>query len=198
MRSGVRLKGVIFDLDGTIVENDYDWTGIRDELGTGATSILHYLDGLEEPERTAKWAILESHEARQTEASVLRRGVQELLTFLRDRRVPAALVTNNSRKNTEFLLSKFRLDFDCVITRESGLWKPSGAPFLEVLRTFRLEPAACGVVGDTRFDVLAALDAGIERIFLLSDEPERFAGLPVEVFLDMDDLMRRLESLLAA
>jgi HAD superfamily hydrolase (TIGR01509 family) len=194
----MRLKGVIFDLDGTVVENDYDWTGIRDELGTGATSILHYLDDLEEPERTAKWAILESHEARQTEASVLRRGVRELLAFLRGRGVAAALVTNNSGKNTEFLLSKFRLDFDCVITRESGLWKPSGAPFLEVLRAFGLEPGACGVVGDTRFDVLAALDAGIERIFLLSDEPERFVGLPVEVFPDMDDLRRRLESLLAA
>ena len=198
MRGGVRLKGVIFDLDGTVVENDYDWSGIRDELGTRANSILHYLDGLEEPERTAKWTVLETHEARQTEASVLRRGVRELLAFLRDRGVAAALVTNNSRKNTEFLLSKFRLGFDCVITRESGLWKPSGAPFLEVLRTFGLEPGACGVVGDTRFDVLAALDAGIERIFLLSGEPDRFAGLPVEVFADMDDLMRRLESLLAA
>jgi pyrophosphatase PpaX len=192
------LRGVIFDLDGTVVENVYDWTGIRDELGTGATSILHYLDSLDEPERTAKWTILETHEARQTESSVLRQGVRELLAFLRARRVAAALVTNNSRKNTEFLLAKFQLDFDCVITRESGLWKPSGAPFLEVLRTFGLEPEACGVVGDTRFDVLAALDAGIERIFLLSDEPELFIGLPVEVFPDIDVLKLRLESLLAA
>ena len=194
----MRLRGVIFDLDGTVVENDYDWSGIRDELGTGATSILHYLDSLEEPERTAKWTILETHEARQTEASVLREGVRELLALLRTRGAAAALVTNNSRKNTEFLLAKFGLAFDCVITRESGLWKPSGAPFLEVLRTFGLAPQACGVVGDTRFDVLAALDAGIERIFLLSDEPERFAGLPVEVCQDMDVLRRRLESFLGA
>jgi len=194
----MRLRGVIFDLDGTVVENDYDWSGIRDELGTGATSILHYLDSLEEPERTAKWTILETHEARQTEVSVLREGVRELLALLRSRGAAAALVTNNSRKNTEFLLAKFGLDFDCVITRESGLWKPSGAPFLEVLRTFGLEPGSCGVVGDTRFDVLAALDAGIETIFLLSDEPERFAGLPVEVCPDMGVLRRRLESLLTA
>jgi HAD superfamily hydrolase (TIGR01509 family) len=194
----MRLEAVIFDLDGTVVENDYDWTGIRDELGTGATSILHYLDSLAEPERSEKWTILETHEARQTEASVLRRGVRELLAFLRARRVAAALVTNNSRRNTEFLLTKFGLGFDCVITRESGLWKPSGAPFLEVLRTLGLDAGACGVVGDTRFDVLAALDAGIDRIFLLSDEPERFAGFPVEVFPDMDDLKRRLESVLAA
>ena len=194
----MRLRGVIFDLDGTVVENDYDWSGIRDELGTGATSILHYLDSLEEPERTAKWTILETHEARQTEGSVLREGVRELLALLRTRGAAAALVTNNSRKNTEFLLSKFGLAFDCVITRESGLWKPSGAPFLEVLRTFGLAPQACGVVGDTHFDVLAALDAGIGAIFLVSEEPGRFAGFPVEVYPDMDVLKERLESLLAA
>ena len=192
------LRGIIFDLDGTVVENDYDWPGIRESLGTGTTSILGYLDSLEEPERSAKWAILESHEAAQTEASVLRRGVRELLALLRGRGIATALVTNNSRKNTEFLLGKFGLDFDCVITRESGLWKPSGAPFLEVLRTLGLEPEACVVVGDTRFDVLAALDAGIGAIFLLSDEPERFSGLPVEVFPDVDVLRERLESLLAA
>lgn len=198
MSRPVGLRGVIFDLDGTIVENAYDWAGIREELGTGTTSILGYLDSLEEPERSAKWAVLEGHEAAQTEASVLRRGVRELLGLLRRRGVAAALVTNNSRKNTEFLLGKFGLDFDCVITRESGLWKPSGAPFLEVLRSLGVGPGECAVVGDTRFDVLAALDAGIGAIFLLSDEPERFAGFPVEVFPDMDLLRERFASLLGA
>ncbi len=192
----MKLRGVIFDLDGTVVENDYDWGRIRAELGTGETSILAYLDALEGPERAAKWAVLESHEAAQTEASVLREGVRELLALLRSRGLSAALVTNNSRRNTEFLLGKFDLSFDCVVTRESGLWKPSGAPFLEVLRTLGLEPDACGVIGDTRFDVLAALDAGIGAIFLLSDEPELFDGLPVEVFPDAAALRDRLERLL--
>jgi len=194
----MRIRGVIFDLDGTVVQNDYDWTRIREELGSGSTSILAYLDSLEEPERSAKWTILETHESEQTEAAVLREGVRELLALLRARGIAAALVTNNSRKNTEFLLHKFRLTFDCVITRESGLWKPSGAPFLEVLKTLGLEPEACGVIGDTHFDILAALDAGIESIFLLSDEPERFAGFPVEVFPDLDFLREHLAALLAA
>jgi len=183
------IKGLIFDLDGTVVENDYDWAGIREELGTGAASILGFLDSLREPERSAKWAVLERHEARQTEASVLREGIADLLGLLRSRGIATALVTNNSRKNAEFLLGKFGLDFDCVITRESGLWKPSGAPFLEVLRNFGLEPGECGVIGDTHFDILAALDAGIDVIFLLSDEPERFAGFPVEVFSSVSGLL---------
>jgi HAD superfamily hydrolase (TIGR01509 family) len=190
------IRGVIFDLDGTVVENDYDWPRIREELGTGASSILGYLDSLGEPKRSAKWAILESHEARQTQASVLRDGILELLGMLRSRRIAAALVTNNSRRNTEFLLGKFGLGFDCVITREQGLWKPSGAPFLEVLRTLGLGPGECGVIGDTHFDVLAALDAGIDAIFLLTDDPGRFVGYPVEVFPAVEVLLARLEHLL--
>ncbi|HDT13864.1 MAG TPA: HAD family hydrolase, partial [Candidatus Aminicenantes bacterium] len=186
---------IIFDLDGTVVENDYDWPGIREELGAAETSILGYLDSLEEPERSAKWSVLETHEARQTEASKLRDGIPELLAMLRSRGVATALVTNNSRMNTEFLLGKFGLMFDCVITRERGLWKPSGAPFLEVLRTLCLAPEECGVVGDTRFDVLAALDAGIGSIFLLSADPDRFAGLPIEVYPGVAELRSRLEGL---
>jgi HAD superfamily hydrolase (TIGR01549 family) len=190
------LRGLIFDLDGTVVENDYDWSRIRDDLGTGQTSILGYLDSLVEPERSAKWSILERHEDRQTRDSVLREGIPELLVLLRERGVATALVTNNSQSNTDFLLRKFGLVFDIVITREQGLWKPSGAPFREVLTKLGLEPGECAVVGDTLFDVLAALDAGIERIFLLSEEPERFAGFPAEVFPGVDDLIDRLDELL--
>jgi HAD superfamily hydrolase (TIGR01509 family) len=190
------LKGVIFDLDGTIVENAYDWPKIREELGTGQTSILAYLDSLEEPERSAKWSILERHEARETRAAVLRQGIPELLALLRLHGISAALVTNNSRANTEFLLAKFGLAFDCVIARDRGLWKPSGAPFREVLRALRLAPDECAVIGDTSFDVLAALDAGIGAIFLLSGEPERFKDFPVEVFPGVEPLVERLEELL--
>ena len=36
-------QGVIFDLDGTVVETSYDWQQIREEIGAGETSILTYL-----------------------------------------------------------------------------------------------------------------------------------------------------------
>jgi len=190
------IKGVIFDLDGTVVENSYDWPKIRQELGDPGLSILSYICGLEEPERSRKWAILERHEAEQTARSVLRDGMRELLSFLKKKGVRSALVTNNSRKNTVYLLEKFGLGFDRVITRESGLWKPSGAPFREVMEAFRIGGDECCVIGDTRFDVLAALDAGVGPILLLAAEPANFAGFPVEVFPEIGPLVERLEDLL--
>jgi len=196
MTRPTRIKGAIFDLDGTVVENSYDWPKIRQELGNTDVSILHYLCGLEEPERSRKWAILERHEAEQTVRSVLREGMKELLTFFGRQGVRSALVTNNSRKNTAYLLEKFGLRFDRVTTRESGLWKPSGAPFLDVLDAFGISGGECCVIGDTRFDVLAAMDAGIGPIFLLGDDPDDFAGFPVEVFQEIGPLRRRLQELL--
>lgn len=191
----MRLRAVIFDLDGTVVENAYDWAAIRAELGDSGLSILGYLSGLDEPERSRKWAVLERHETEQTARSVLRDGIRELLDFLRVKRVRTALVTNNSRKNTAYLLEKFGLVFDRVVTRESGLWKPSGAPFRAVLEAFGTSGEDCCVIGDTKFDILAALDAGIGPIFLLGNEPDRFAGFPVEVFPSLAQLKKRLESL---
>jgi len=184
----MKKQGVIFDLDGTVVETSYDWRRIRKEIGAGEISILTYLESLAEPERSRKRHILERYETEQTGTAVLREGIRDLLDVLQTRGVAAALVVNNSRKNTEFLLNKFELAFDCVITRESGLWKPSGAPFIEVLKRLGLKPEDCCVVGDTRFDILAALDAGIATIFLLSNEPERYADFPVKIFPDLRSL----------
>lgn len=192
------FRGAIFDLDGTVVENSYDWPRIKEELEVEGLSILDYLGRLEEPERSRKWAVLERHETEQTAGSALREGVRELLSLLRSRGVASALVTNNSHKNTDYLLRKFGLCFDIVITRESGLWKPSGAPLREAMDRMALRPDECFAVGDTRFDVLAAIDAGIGAVFILSKEPEAFAGFPVEVLPDMGALEERLEGLLMA
>ena len=191
------LRAALFDLDGTVVENAYDWPRIKAELETGGTPILTYLHGLAEPERSRKWAILERHEAEQTERSTLRPGMPELLAFLRKRGVGTALVTNNSEHNVRLLAEKFRLSFDVVLSRASGLWKPSGAPLREAMRRLDSEPEESCVVGDTPFDVLAARDAGIPRIFLLGS-PRAGEGEPeVEVVAGAAALKARLETLIA-
>lgn len=188
------IRGVLFDLDGTVVENAYDWGRIRAELGAGSRPILSYLEDLPEAERGRKRAVLERHEAEQTARSVLRDGIPGLLAGLRARGVKTALITNNSLANAGFLLRKFDLAFDLVMTRESGLWKPSGAPFREAARRLGLAPADCCAVGDTRFDVLAAREAGVPLVLLLTERPEDFAGPGVEVFSTVADLQSRLEA----
>jgi HAD superfamily hydrolase (TIGR01509 family) len=192
----VRLKGAIFDMDGTVVDVHYDWGKIKAELETQGKPILIYLNSLDEPERSEKWKVLERFEYEATQEARLKPGMHDFLDLLRTRGVKRGLVTNNSRKNVTFLLKKFNLEFDCVISRERGLWKPSGAPILAALKELGLKKGECCVVGDSHFDVRAAQEADIPYIFILNEDKERFDAKDAEVLNSVGALQKRVVELL--
>jgi HAD superfamily hydrolase (TIGR01509 family) len=184
----MKLRGVIFDMDGTVVDVSYDWNEIKAELATQGKPILAFLSSLEEPEKSEKWRVLERYEDEATMKAKLKPGIARFLDFLSERGIKKALVTNNSKKNVDFLLKKFDLEFDRVISRESGLWKPSGAPFVAVLEKLGLKREECCVIGDSHFDVKAANEAGISCVLILNEDKERFASTNAEVFSTVGEL----------
>ena len=191
-----RIKGVIFDMDGTIVDVPYDWKKIKQELQTEGEPILSHIQNLPEPERSRKWAILERFEEEATAQATLKDGMEAFLAFLKRKNVKTALVTNNSQKNLDFLLKKFRLSFDCLLSREAGLWKPSGAPFLFVLQKLRLGKMECCVIGDSHFDVKAAEEAGIKRIFVLAHDKKKQFSPGVETAGSVKELEEKISQIL--
>jgi HAD superfamily hydrolase (TIGR01549 family) len=192
----MRLRGAIFDMDGTVVDVPYDWGKIKAELETQGKPILTYIENLAEPERSKKWKILEKFESEATQRAKLKPGMREFLSLLSTKGVKRALVTNNSQKNVSILLEKFRLEFDCIISRERGLWKPSGAPILVALKELQLNKEECCVVGDSHFDVRAAEEAGIPLIFILNEDTERFDKMNAEVFKSVEALQAKVVKLL--
>jgi len=188
----VIIKGVIFDMDGTIVDAPYDWKKIKSDLVNQDTPILSFLKSLKEPERSAKWKILEKYEDEATKKAVLKEGIPDLLDFLTEKGVRNVLVTNNSRRNVTFLLNKFKLRFDCVISRESGLWKPSGAPFIAVMERLKLRREECCVIGDSHFDIKAAVEAKISKIFILNRDRDKFDTTKAQVFDSVKELKKKL------
>ncbi|MGD9347375.1 MAG: HAD-IA family hydrolase [Candidatus Aminicenantes bacterium] len=191
-----KLKGAIFDMDGTLVDAPYDWKYIKEKLNTRGKPILTYIQALEEPEKTQKWKQLENFEKDATEKAILKEGIREFLDFLKKKGLNVALVTNNSKENVQYLLHKFDLVFDLVLSRESGLWKPSGAPFNAVLKELKLKREECCVIGDTFFDIEAAKDVGIEQVFILNEDQEKFSSTPAKVFADVKELQLHIGTLL--
>jgi HAD superfamily hydrolase (TIGR01549 family) len=180
-------------MDGTVVDVPYDWKKIKEELQTQGEPILSYLQGLEEPERSEKWKILEKFEEEATAKAVLKQGMREFLSFLESKNIKKALVTNNSRRNVDILLKRFCLEFDFILSREAGLWKPSGAPFLHVLKNLKVKKEKCCVVGDSHFDVKAAADAGIQSVFILGSQEQKNLPVDVRIFQTFHDLKKWLE-----
>ena len=183
------IRAVVFDMDGTLVDSTYDWPTIRRQLGVTGVSIIDDLKGLAEPDRSQKWAELEEIEKLATENARIHDGAHEVLELFAVREFSTALVTNNNSANTRRLLARFGLRFDVVLTRDSGLWKPSGAPIKEAVTQLGVLPGECLGVGDSRYDVLAAREAGLAAVCLVHDGATRqeveadlsFADIPAFV-----------------
>ena len=175
------LRAAVFDLDGTLVASPYDWPAIRQELGIRGDSLIDELNARDPIARRAGWARLEEREAEATRGAEIIAGGREVLDFLRRRGIALALVTNNSEANAQLLLRRFDLRFDVVLTRDSGLWKPSGESLLEALRRLGRRPEEAMMVGDTRWDLQAAREAGCALAVMLGP---RARGLPADLTLE--------------
>lgn len=190
------VSAVVFDMDGTLVESDYDWPEIRRRLGVTGRSIIDDLNGLPDPDRTSRWAELEAIERDATGAARLKRGAGELLELLAAHGLPTALVTNNSDANAHALLDRFGLGFEVVLTRDSGLWKPSGAPLAEAIRRLGVPSERCLAVGDSSYDLEAARAAGCGAICLLYAGAERHRDEADLALADVEALIRHLRVVL--
>jgi len=166
------IEAVIFDMDGTLVDSSYDWPAIRRRLGVTGASIIDDLNGLPEPDRSQRWAELEEIEATATAGATIHEGADA---------------------NAQRLLERFGLIFNVIVTRDSGLWKPSGAPVKEAAQRLGIAPDRCLGVGDSRYDILAAREAGLGGVCILHDGAGRHDGEADLAFKDIPAFVRYLK-----
>jgi HAD superfamily hydrolase (TIGR01509 family) len=188
-----QIRGVAFDLDGTLVDSRLDFAAIRREIGCRAgTGLLEHVAGLADPEAAARaQAVIERHEMAGAEAASWLPGAENLLRTLSSLRTPVAILTRNCRPATERTLSKLGIRVDLVLTREDCRPKPDPDGLLKIAAAFELPPSAMIYVGDFRFDIEAAERAGMHaccyRNFRTLAYAER-AGWIVDHF---DEMTRR-------
>jgi HAD superfamily hydrolase (TIGR01509 family) len=179
MGRGVKaIKLAIFDMDGTVFESYLDWSRIRKELEIETNILKEIYNGDRVDYRRLE--ILERYEADNTLKTRPVRGITEYLSYLRNRGIKTALVTNNNRKNTDFLLEKFDLVFDTVVTRETGLWKPEPDAFYYVMKMFDSKPGEIVSIGDSHYDIRASKAAGIDTIYIISERSRVFPRIPTD------------------
>ena len=155
------VKGVVFDLDGTLVVSDLDFDAIRSEGGVPAgVPVLEYLDSADGPERELALRVLLEHERRAALGCRLQPGAEHVLSSLRARGMKLALLTRNSRDSVQHVVRRFGMLFDCCVAREDAEPKPSPEPVLMIAERLALRPEELLVVGDYVFDVECGLAAG--------------------------------------
>lgn len=222
MANEIPRPAFVFDLDGTLVDSVYQhvvaWNQALRALGIdlsiwrihrkiGMSGGL-FVDGVmrEIGRELSKQEVEELHDLHLSfyvpeiaNISPLP-GAAELLAELTARGVPWAIGTSGRRIGAAPMLEKLGVSADTpMVTRdEVSRAKPDPDLFLAAARKLDIDPRYCMVVGDSVWDMLAAVRAGALGVGLLSggyglEELERAHAF--RVYADPADLLDHIDEL---
>ncbi len=165
------IKSVIFDMDGTLFISPFNWKRIKERLGVKEGLILDYLHSLPPEEKREKFLLLENMEREAVSMGKPAPGVDQVLSVLKRRGLKLGVLTNNSRALAEKILSRFPINFDALITRDDGIWKPYPEAVEKALNRLGTNPEHTVYVGDNRLDIEAALPFKFAKILIINGSP---------------------------
>jgi beta-phosphoglucomutase len=188
------IKGVLFDMDGTIAMNAqhhhdawietmqerYGYEVAPDETRVHGGLTKGIMESLLEREIVDAEAA-EFHEFKEARYRDLARGklipvlgLFEYLEFLRVKNIPVALVTSADSTNTVFVLEAFKLleTFSVrVLGSDVKNGKPHPEPFLTGAKKLGLLPGACLTHEDAPIGVRSAVGAGTRVVGMTTMQP---------------------------
>ena len=127
-------------------------------------------------------------------------GAVELLAELRARGVVHGIATSGRRPEIDRSLEALDVPPETVVVERGDVARAKPEPdlFLTCAERLSVPPAACYVIGDAVWDLLAARRAGMLSVGLLSGgygEGELIAAGAYRVYRDADELRRSLDEL---
>ncbi|MCD1293461.1 HAD family hydrolase [Methanocella sp. CWC-04] len=180
-----RIKGLIFDLDGTIIDNDERYmelmlSRVGKELGRSLTldharQLWYSMNAVSRDEVISRWgldpdefwAIFNTFENLQEKLNST--YLHKDAPFLKSIDLPKSIVTHTTYDHTDNLLKLVGMRdlFNPIISCTEDLgFKPSPLPLIHCVVNMKLTVDEVIFVGDTISDMLAAKDAGIKSVYI--------------------------------
>jgi N-acetyl-D-muramate 6-phosphate phosphatase len=179
------IRGVLFDLDGTLLDTAPDLIRVlnqvrveqgreplsydlaRTQVSHGSAGLIRLgfpdLDG--EPLERLRLRLLELYSQQLSIDTAPFSGCEQLLAEIENRAMPWGIVTNKPGFLTTPLLASLGLDVRavCVVSGDTlPQRKPHPAPLLLAATQLALPPEQCLYIGDAERDVQSARAAGMQ------------------------------------
>ncbi|MCG3223862.1 MAG: HAD family hydrolase [Candidatus Heimdallarchaeota archaeon] len=183
------IQLVVFDLDGTLIQSNIDYMGIRDEvremlkdlvppdefqiIKNTPTTILNLVELVKDKDTLGglyekAWLVVEEAERVGYEEAKIEEDVHSTLSKLQLENFDLAIFTNNSRKLTDYGMKKFELDqyTDVVITRDDvEEAKPNPEGLIKIMNHFNRSIEQTIFIGDSWLDAETAEVVGVDFIY---------------------------------
>ncbi len=187
----MQIKGIIFDLDGTLVESSLDFELIRQQIGCPEDiDLLKYVDDLscQNSQAHANDIIIE-HEYQDAITARPIKGMAELISAIEAAKMPTAIVTRNSLAASTMKVKQNAIAIDHVITREDYPAKPAPDALLAIANQWQIAPEHIMYVGDYLYDIQAANNAGMVACLITHGVEKRYQDLADVVIDELNQLM---------
>lgn len=175
------IKGVIFDLDGTLLNTLYDLGNSTNRVlnfygldshpvnvyktfvGNGIKTLVKraFPEGFEKLDEALE-LFIKDYTAHCMDESLPYDGILELLETLNTMQIPIAICTNKKQELTDMVIEKYFGAFpfvDVIGDRFDGFTKPNSRYPLEIAKKMDLAPEEIILLGDSDVDVRTAINA---------------------------------------
>ena len=190
------VRGVVFDLDGTLVVQELDFDAMRREIGLPeGTPLLEAMERLDDGPRAAALDVVRRHERAAALTARLNPGVAEFLGWLDGRGVRRAVLSRNMREAVDDVLARCGMTFDRVLAREDAPYKPSPEGIWRICAAWGFRPDEVLMVGDYLYDVQAGRNAGARTALVTHGKAWPFAGLADVAFASFAEIPEALRGM---
>ena len=184
-------KGIIFDLDGTLVDSKLDFDQLCQQLGWPlGTPILEHLATfpLNSAEYQRALQIIHEFELAGARNANWLPGAQELLTVLSEKQIPIAILTRNMREATLLCIEQLAIPIEMVITREDCQPKPDPSGLWHIAKAWQMPSHELLFIGDYLFDLQTAHNAGMPGCLYMNEHNQHFQEMADFVLTDFAHL----------
>jgi HAD superfamily hydrolase (TIGR01509 family) len=204
----MKIKAVIFDMDGVLIDSENLWQQSERELfgalGIELTdALLAQSRGLRTREMVAHWCGMFNITSVSPESLIklydtemiqkirdqvpLMEGAVEAILFFKEKNIPVALASCSTMDHIKAAMEKYNLSkhFDLMVSAANGMpGKPHPQVYLQTASRLGVEPTDCLAIEDSFFGIISAKAARM-KVLALPDpheyDQERFGVADIKI-----------------